>query len=272
MNTLRNFSIFINFTNNKKLNISLNHFLNSKIIPDIINIMFNEKKSNIISNNTTNTIYKTEYDYDINKIKKLEDLLFEPYTEKELEYLDYIKDIEDYLINKYKNYFSLILKNLNILHKEHNSILEIFFNKIQSIETEFIFKDNKDIYNQLISKNNTKEKEKFKKEEIYNLISSLLLKENSTIYIKSDNNSIILELSHKESEINKLMIEEIINKFFNKDFYFFIKKCSKIKVNDKKIDIISGYFYNNKNINKINKKDIKNIDLSKLSKNKIHYK
>lgn len=134
MNILKNLSIFINFTNNKELNLSLNYFLNSKILPDIVNIVFNEKKSNVISNNKINTIYKTEYDYNIKKIKKLEDLLFEPYTEKELEYLDYIKDIEDYLINKYKKYFFLILKNLNIPYKEHNNILETFFNKIQNIE------------------------------------------------------------------------------------------------------------------------------------------
>tara|TARA_Y100000034_G_scaffold24190_1_gene28118 strand:+ start:18094 stop:18912 length:819 start_codon:yes stop_codon:yes gene_type:complete len=272
MNIFKNLDIFIQFTNNKELNISFNNFLNLKILPDIVNILCNEKKSNIVSNKNTHTHYKTEYDYNIKNIKKLEDFLFEPYTEKEFEYLDYIKDVEDYLINKYKDYFFLILNNLNINSKKYNYFLELFFNKIQNIEIKTIFNNKIDIYNNLLNKNDINENEYLKKEKIYNIVNNELLKQDITIYIKSDNNSITLKLKQNDNEVNKLIIEEIINKFFYKDFYFFIKKDSNFNFNGNKIDIISGYYYKNNIINKINKNDIKNINLSKLSINKIYYK
>lgn len=272
MNIFKNLDVFINFTNNKELNFSLNNFLNLKILPDLIHILCNERTCNVISNEKTHTHYKTEYDYNIKKLKKLEDLLFEPYTEKGLEYLDYIKDVEDYLISKHKNYFYLILNNLKIEKTKYNYFIELFFNKIQNIEIKDIFKNKENIYNELLNKNNINENEYLKKEKIYNIVNNELLKQDITIYIKSDNNSITLKLKQKDHEVNKLILEEIIDKFFYRDFYFFIKKYSNIKSNGNKIDIISGYSYTNSTISKINKSDIKNINLSKLSINKIYYK
>ena len=265
MNIFKNLDIFINFTNNKELNFSLNNFLNLKIFPDLIHILCNERICNVISNKKTHTHYRTEYNYNIKKLKKLEDLLFEPYTEKGLEYLDYIKDVEDYLISKHKNYFYLILNNLKIEKTKYNYFIELFFNKIQNIEIKDIFKNKENIYNELLNKNNINENEYLKKEKIYNIVNNELLKQDITIYIKSDNNSITLKLKQKDQEVNKLILEEIIDKFFYRDFYFFIKKYSNIKSNGNKIDIISGYSYTNSTISKINKSDIKNINLSKLS-------
>ena len=43
MNIFKNLDIFINFTNNKELNFSLNNFLNLKIFPDLIHILCNER-------------------------------------------------------------------------------------------------------------------------------------------------------------------------------------------------------------------------------------
>ena len=273
MNVLKSIGVFIEFSKNKELNNSLNNFFNLKIIPDLINIICTENTTKLLKDSKkVYTFYKTEYNYDIKKYNKLEDLLYEPYTEKNIEYLDYIKDIEDYLINKHKNYFYLSLKNLKISFEKYNFIYENFFNKIQNIEFKNIFKNNENIYFNLLEKSNTNINEKIKKENIFNIVNNELSKKDITLHLLSKNNSITLKLKQKDFEINKLILDEIIDKFFYKDFYLFIKKDSNINLNNNKIDIVTGYFYSNQIINKMNKHEIKNINLSKLSNNKLYYK
>ena len=273
MNILKSIAIFIEFSNNKELNNSLNNFLNLKIIPDLINIISNENTTKFLKDSKNiYTLYKTEYNYNVKKYNKLEDLLYEPYTEKNIEYLDYIKDIEDYLINKYKNYFYLILKNLKISFEKYNFIYENFFNKIQSIEFKNIFKNDENIYFDLLKKSNNTINEKIKKENIYNIVQNELLNQDITLHLLSKNNSITLKLKQKDIEVNQLILDEVIDKFFYKDFHLFIKKDSNIHLNNNKIDIITGYFYSNQVISKMKKHEIKDINLSKLSNNKLYYK
>lgn len=280
INFIKNF-IFIqekesklNKNKNTELNINLNNFLISKIFPDIIFLLVNGKSCNIEKNTDSYTIIKTENKFSINSYSYLEDFLFESYTNKDIEYSSYIIDIEDYLIKKHKNYFSLILKNLL---KEYfndfdvNSLFNLFLNKIQRLKIDDIFFNNlnqkENLYSIIDNNDNFKEKKK----DILLIINSFCKNEDIQLKIKSDFNDITIKLKSQQNEINDFIIEELLNKFFNSDFYFFIKHNSKFKVNNKKIEFINGYSFINQETLKLNKKQIIIFNLKNFSNHKVIY-
>ena len=250
---------------NKELNLNLNNFLISKIFPDIISILMEYKRFSTIKNTNTFCISETEEPFIINDYKTLGDFLFEPFTNKKIEYSEHIVDVDEYLQNKNFSYFYLMLKNFFNKNPEKiyiDYLICLFFNKIQNINFNDIFVNHIDEKNILISKTINKNNTLESKNKFYNIIEKYTQKENIELNIKCKFNNINLKLKAKDSEVNRFIIEEILNKFLDRNFDFFVKQRSFLSINNIPFDVIEGYSFFEGEISKMNKKEVEQFIFS----------
>lgn len=250
---------------NQHLNINLNNFLISKIFPDIIHTLKHSNKFSVEKNTQSYTIFKNEEYFYIQDYTNLGEFLFEPFSLKNIEYSNYVKDIEDYIRDKHEIYFNLIINNLlpkNIDSEYLDYIFYLFFNKIQNLDLSSVFINDKFTYKTLLNKKNQNDSLNAVNDKFNDIILEYTKKGNIELNIRCNLNNITLKLKEKDQEVNEFVIQEIFNKFLNKNFNFFIKQSSYFSINNHKVDVVEGYSFFNNDIKKLNRKNIEQFSFN----------